>query len=334
MKQLSIIVPAYNVEKYLEKTLASLSVHELSDKLEVLVINDGSKDSTESIARRFCEAEPQIFRLIGKENGGHGSAVNEGMKRMEGRYARVIDGDDWADRNALTRLISALESTDADLIIDERTEYSEKTSIETRFPLPEKIKANEKTDFAPYAEKSMIPFYTIHTITMKRELIRNRNIVLDEGMFYVDYELALCATSAAQTVFFMRNDVHRYRIGVNTQSVSNESYVRNYRMHRRVVAFAASFAEAGNYNESRSEYVRASVVSIINMHLNILLILDKNKKRGRERAYGFMLWLNKKHPHFEKAAKKRYLAALALNLMSVGGNGLERLRGVISAKKR
>lgn len=334
MIELSIIIPSYNVEKFVGKTLESLCIPELSGRLEVLVIDDGSTDSTARIAENLCKREPTIFRCIRKPNGGHGSCVNEGFGQMAGRYARVIDGDDMADSKALVRLVSALEKTDADLVIDERTEFSDKTGEETRFFLPQDIRDGIKLDFSAYAEKRMIPYFTIHSLVIKKELVKSIPIKLDEKIFYEDYELALMATAKAETVLFMRNSVYRYRVARSGQSVSAESYVKRYRMLRRVVGFALRYYEAGAFGADRKGYVRASVGSIINTHLNILLVLDKDKARGRRRARGFMLWLKERHPAFAKDAKNRYRSALLLNLLNVGGEGLERLRAMKSRLRK
>ena len=73
--------------------------------IEVLIINDGSTDNTACIAARYPEKYPEIFRLVNKENGGHGSAVNCGISEAKGKYFKTVDGDDWVDTGALRELI-------------------------------------------------------------------------------------------------------------------------------------------------------------------------------------------------------------------------------------
>ena len=77
-KILTITVPAYNVERFLDQTLASFADERVLDLLEVLIVDDGSKDHTAEITKRYEEKYPQTFRLISKENGGHGSTINRG----------------------------------------------------------------------------------------------------------------------------------------------------------------------------------------------------------------------------------------------------------------
>ncbi len=84
-KLLSVIVPTYNVEKYLSQCLDSLCKRDTKGKMEVLLINDGSTDNSADIARGYTERYPGVFRLINKENGGHGSAINRGILEAAGK---------------------------------------------------------------------------------------------------------------------------------------------------------------------------------------------------------------------------------------------------------
>ena len=94
-KILSITIPSYNVEKYIDKCVQSMLVDSILDDIEILIVNDGSKDSTPEIAKGYVEKYPQTVRLIDKENGGHGSTINAGIREATGKYFKVVDGDDW-----------------------------------------------------------------------------------------------------------------------------------------------------------------------------------------------------------------------------------------------
>ena len=115
MKQLTIAVPSYNMEKLLPQCLDSMADERFRDALEVLVVDDGSKDRTAEIARGYSEKWPEIFRVISKENGGHGSAVNAALDRAAGRYFRIVDADDWVNRENLHRLLEEMGKAEADI---------------------------------------------------------------------------------------------------------------------------------------------------------------------------------------------------------------------------
>ena len=84
-KVISFIIPSYNAEPYLDQCLKSFLHPDCMEQIEVLIVNDGSKDGTKALAERYMEDYPDIFRLIDKENGGHGSAINVGVKKASGR---------------------------------------------------------------------------------------------------------------------------------------------------------------------------------------------------------------------------------------------------------
>lgn len=109
-KILSIIVPSYNMEAYLPKCLSSLVIDDkqLLRKLDVIVVNDGSKDRTSEIAHEFEAKYPDVFRVIDKENGHYGSCINAGVKIAAGTYVKVLDADDWFNTNNFQKYLRFL----------------------------------------------------------------------------------------------------------------------------------------------------------------------------------------------------------------------------------
>lgn len=115
-KILTVVVPTYNAEKYLEKNLNSLCVEEVLSEIEVIIVNDGSTDSSINIANKYAEKYPDSYKVITKENGGHGSGINCGIKYAQGYYFKVLDADDWVDKNALKNLVNYLKVCDDDIV--------------------------------------------------------------------------------------------------------------------------------------------------------------------------------------------------------------------------
>lgn len=104
-KLLTVVVPSYNAEKYLRHNLDSLCLEELLGELEIIVVDDGSTDSTAQIADEYAEKFPGTVVPVHKENGGHGSGINTGIRYATGMYFKVIDADDWVDAEDLKNLI-------------------------------------------------------------------------------------------------------------------------------------------------------------------------------------------------------------------------------------
>lgn len=125
-KLLSIIVPVFKVEEYINKCLDSLVLDEkaLMDKLEVIVVNDGTPDRSAELSREYVRRYPDTFRQIDKENGGHGSAWNVGLREATGKYIRFLDSDDWLSN--LNVMISKLEHCNSDIVLTNYQVYHQK----------------------------------------------------------------------------------------------------------------------------------------------------------------------------------------------------------------
>ena len=117
-KLLTVVIPAYNIEKYEEQCLSSFVKPKALPEIEVLVVNDGSSDRTVEIAEKYVQKYPDIFRVINKENGGHGSTINRGIEEARGTYFKVVDGDDWVDGAAFGKLVRFLHTAKSDFIVN------------------------------------------------------------------------------------------------------------------------------------------------------------------------------------------------------------------------
>ena len=112
MKLLSVAIPCYNSEAYMAHAIESLLPG--GDEIEILIVNDGSKDHTAEIADEYAKKYPGIIRAVHKENGGHGDAVMWGLNAASGLYFRVVDSDDWVDSDVLLHLMDQLRQHMAD----------------------------------------------------------------------------------------------------------------------------------------------------------------------------------------------------------------------------
>ena len=130
-KVLSVVIPAYNAEKYIRTALDSFCIDEFMDDFEVIVVNDGSTDKTGAVAQEYCVSFPGTFRLISKTNGGHGSGINCGIKLARGRFFKVVDADDWVDKKAFANLIRYLREAEAD--VNHRSQWQKASSCPVPF---------------------------------------------------------------------------------------------------------------------------------------------------------------------------------------------------------
>lgn len=106
---LSIIIPSYNMEEYIGNNLKKLVAAQHLDKIEIIVVNDGSKDDTSAIAHEYQQQFPQNIIVVDKENAHYGSCINKGLTLARGKYFRILDADDFFESDALDAFIEKLK---------------------------------------------------------------------------------------------------------------------------------------------------------------------------------------------------------------------------------
>ena len=117
MKLLTISIAAYNAEEYLANCLESLVKSKFLNEIEIIVVNDGSKDNTKDIGEEYARKYPYSICVINKENGGYGSTIEASLSRATGKYFKLLDSDDYFSTEGLDALISKLAESEADTVI-------------------------------------------------------------------------------------------------------------------------------------------------------------------------------------------------------------------------
>lgn len=235
MKTLTIVVPTYNVESYLDQCLKSFVIPEIMSDLEVLIINDGSTDSSPQIGQNYVNHYPETFRLVTKENGGHGSTINKGIEEATGRYFKVVDGDDWVLQEGLIHLINFLKTVNADLVLNNYywvNDSTGKRSCEVDQVCPG-IAYGEEVSFDSVSSKI---FFKMHAITYRTEILKRIPDKIDEHCYYVDLEYMMFPLPYILSMAAIPDFVYMYRIGQPTQSVTIENMQKRCNQHERVVS--------------------------------------------------------------------------------------------------
>ena len=317
---LTVAMPCYNVARYLERGLASFDDARLEGLVELIVVDDGSTDTTASIAQAFVERRPQVFRLISKPNGGHGSAVNAGLAQARGTYFRVVDGDDWVDTDELVRFARLLAQATSDLVVDVKTEVDMATMSPRVFPLPAELAQGGSCDLESVCMlDAFAPNVMIHTLTARVAYLRSISLHLLEKTFYEDLEFVVKATLDAADVEFVDTRVYQYLVGNASQSVADEGYVRRWDDHTRVCEelLALLGARKENLSPTRLAYLQRRCALLSNTHYNIALIFDKDRARGARRAKAYRAALRANHPDVARLSDSHYRKAMVLHVLGV-----------------
>ena len=217
-KLLTVSIAAYNVEKYIRKAIESCLFEEIDSMLEILVIDDGSKDGTADIVKEYEKKYPNVVKLIHKENGGYGTTVNNSVKLAQGRFFKLLDGDDWFDTEGLKKLLDILKNTSSDIIFNQMyKEYPDKELLEQ--DLWEKYSGKE----IMLSEVEAGIFAGMWEMTVRTEILRKDWLDLPGKLLYTDHFYIMQSLPYAEKVLFMNFPVYCYRLGYSEQSVSLSS---------------------------------------------------------------------------------------------------------------
>ena len=225
MKLLSVAIPCYNSESYMEKCIESLLVG--GDDVEIIIVDDGSKDRTAEIADDYAAKYPTIVKAVHKPNGGHGSAVNAGIENATGLFFKVVDSDDWVKEIPYRKILSTLAElaggdTQLDLLIsnfvynkvgEKRHKVMRYTSM---FPVEELFTWNDvkRTPKGHYL--------LMHSVIYRTKLLKDCGLKLPEHTFYVDNIYVYNPLPFVKTMYYLDVNFYCYYIGREDQSVNQK----------------------------------------------------------------------------------------------------------------
>ncbi len=317
MKTLSIIIPSYNTEKFLNKNLPQFLNHEIQDKLEILIINDGSNDNTEKIAKKWEQNYQGIIRVISKSNGGHGSVINCGIKEASGKYFKVVDGDDWVNTKGLVSLLKFLENSNTDLVVNSYFLCNEQTG---KYQKKEFRNVEKKHEYTLDNVIKKIDYIPLHAWTIKTSILGKNKLWLTEKCFYEDFEYVIYPIPYINTVIFLDFPVYVYLVGQQVQSVSDKSVLKNANMHMQIIQDSIKYYENVKMSISceKSEYIYLNILNLIKSHYNIYLrnylskgVYDKMLEADKQlfqvsqlfygdvgKKYRYIVWIRKNKLYF------------------------------------
>lgn len=249
-KILTIIIPTYNMEKYLRHCLDSLIVPNM-DKVEVLVINDGSKDSSSAIGHEYQDKYPQTFRVIDKENGNYGSCINRGLKEATGKYLKVLDADDSYDSKNFSVYIEKLEHIDIDLILTDYDIVNEKGKITSTYKYSEKakIKPDKIVSFTEFSKINPHHVGQMHGFTYNRKVFEGLNYHQHEGISYTDVQWCYNPITHVDRVYYCPITVYKYLKGREGQTMQNQG--KHIKQVMMVLSDMIDFYEEGKWDKAK-----------------------------------------------------------------------------------
>lgn len=302
-KLLTIVVPSYNTEKYIDRCIPTMLRHRMRQELELLLVNDGSSDRTLPKLLAFAQTYPGTVRVIDKTNGGHGSVINTGIREARGKYFKVVDGDDQVDSRNLERLLCCLRQMDADLVVNPYVVRNMQTG--RKKTVRYHAAACQELDFDQDA--AGIREIGIHAATYRTQLLRDNHIRVRENCFYEDTEYNLYPVCYVKDVCILDFPVYVYHTGTAGQSVSPQNAYRNRKMHQVVIRDCCSYymRNTGLPGPKRVYMERIICKRILSQYLIYLKNMQIPAASGgrqmaadRRELQQWDQWLKEKFPYF------------------------------------
>ena len=306
MKYISFTIPCYNSQEYMDKAIESILKG--GEDVEIIIVNDGSKDRTSEIAHEYEEKYPTIIKAVDKENGGHGDAVNTGLKHATGLYFKVVDSDDWVDEASLMKILETLhklveEDKMVDMLISnyvyEKVGVKHKRVIHYQNVIPQ-----EKIITWKDLGKFQIGQYILmHSVMYRTELLRRCKLELPKHTFYVDNIYVYYPLPHVKTLYYLNVNFYRYFIGRDGQSVNEQNMIKRIDQQLFVNKTMIDMYDMDKIQNRRLRAYMINYLAIMMTVSSIIAIRSKNPE-NLEKKTELWKYLKEKQPKIYK--KIRY----------------------------
>ena len=303
MPEVSVIVPVYNVEKYLEKCLNSL-VNQTLDNIEIIIVNDGTKDNSEEIIKKFIEKYPQKIVYLKKENGGLSDARNFGIPYAKGEYIAFLDSDDYVEKDIYKEMYELAKKENSDMVeCDFLWEYPDKTREDIGQVYNGKKEMLEKVRVVAWNK------------LIRRSILEKTQIQFPKGLRYEDVEFTYKLIPHLNKISFLKKPyIHYIQRENSISNVQNERTKEIFTVLDNVITY---YTENNFYDEYKEEleyvYTRFLLCSSL---LRMVKINDKDIRKNMIKT----TWenLNTKFPNWKnneilkknKSLKDRYMKSV------------------------
>lgn len=288
MKLLSVVIPCYNSQEYMRKCIESLLSG--GEKVELIIVNDGSVDETGKIADDYAVAYPTIVRVIHQLNGGHGEAVNTGIRNASGLYFKVVDSDDWVDEGAYLKILETLyqltlDNTPIDMLISNFV--YEKVGVQNK-KVMRYVSAIPQSQIITWDDIGTFrkgQYILMHSVIYRTELLHECGLELPKHTFYVDNLFVYVPLPYVKKMYYINVDFYRYFIGREDQSVNERVMISRIDQQIRVNKLLYELVDIREVNNLRKRKYMINFLEIVTIVSSILLIrsgTDENMEKKRE----------------------------------------------------
>lgn len=306
MKILSVGIPCYNSMAYMDKAIESALV--CKEDIEVIIVNDGSKDETDRIGKEYAEKYPDSVKYVAQENGGHGEAVNTGLRNASGLYYKVLDSDDWFDGESLKKVVAKLKEfvasgIELDMMVVNYVyeKPSENKTVPIKFTnvLPQNrvFGWDEVGSFQPQQNILM------HSVLYRTQMLKDCGLVLPKHTFYVDNLFVYLPLPYVKTMYYMDVDFYRYFIGRTDQSVNEKVMISRIDQQLRVNKLMAESCDVTKLTSKKLKNYMVHYITMISA-VSTVLALKSGTPENIQKKYDLWKYMKNEKPGLYKEIKK------------------------------
>ena len=297
---------------YMDKAIESALV--CKEDVEIIIVNDGSKDETDRIGKEYAFKYPESVKYVAQENGGHGEAVNTGLKNATGLYYKVLDSDDWFDADSLKKVVAKLKElaenkTELDMMIVNYVyeKPSENKTVPIKFTnvLPQNrvFGWDEVGNFQPQQNILM------HSVIYRTQMLRDCGLKLPKHTFYVDNLFVYQPLPSVKTLYYMDADFYRYFIGRTDQSVNEKVMISRIDQQLRVNKLMAECCDVTKLESKKLKKYMVHYITMISA-VSTVLALKSGTDENIEKKYELWKYLKNDKPGLYKEIKRTLIGSL------------------------
>lgn len=333
MKYISFAIPCYNSQDYMAHAIETILPG--GEDVEIIIVNDGSKDRTSEIAHDYMEKYPTIVKVVDKENGGHGDAVNSGLMHATGKYFKVVDSDDWVDEEALLKVLDTIkgfvkDESEVDMVIAnyvyEKVGMTHKKVIRYDNVLPE----NQIFKWEDIGHFRLDQYILMHSVIYRTEMLKLCQLELPKHTFYVDNIYVYYPLPHVRTLYYMNVDLYRYFIGREDQSVNEKVMINRIDQQLFVTKKMISMYELRLIGSKKLRKYMVNYLAIM-MTVSSILCIRSKKKENLEKKKELWAYLKKKD--YRTYMKIRYgILGQTMNLPGRSGRRVSSLAYTVARR--
>lgn len=288
MKLLSIAIPCYNSQDYMERCIQSLLPG--GEDVEIIIVDDGSQDMTPEIADAYQKKYPQIVKAVHQENGGHGEAVNTGLKNASGLYFKVVDSDDWVDLESYGKILDTLKDIAGsdhtlDMLISNFVYEKEGAKHKRVMKYTSALVQDQIFTWSDVRHMRKGQYLLMHSVIYRTKLLRECALVLPKHTFYVDNLYVYIPLPHVKTMYYLNVDFYRYYIGREDQSVNEQVMIRRIDQQikvNKIMIDAYDLWKIPNKKQRKYMFNYLEIITVISTVLLIRSGTKENLEKKRE----------------------------------------------------